>query len=102
VLGISRGTVRSYLELADVPDWQTRSPAPSQLDVYRDFLRRRWDEGCQDVTLLWKELQQVGYPGQRKSVAEYLQRLRTRSPFRSKRQLAWLFMKDTDGLQEEE
>jgi transposase len=102
VLGISRGTVRSYLELADVPDWQTRSHAPSQLDVYRDFLRTRWDEGCRDVTLLWKELQQRGYPGQRKSVAEYLQRFCTRSPFRSNRQLAWLFMKDTEGLQEEE
>jgi transposase len=40
--------------------------------------------------------------GQRKSVAEYLQRFRTPAPFRSTRQLAWLFMKDTDGLQEEE
>jgi len=102
VLGISRGTVRSYLELAEVPDWQSRNHAPSRLDVYRDYLHMRWEEGCQDVTLLWKELRQKGYQGQRKSVAEYLQRFRTRSPFRSTRQLAWLFMKDTDGLQEDE
>jgi transposase len=102
VLGISRGTVRSYLELAEVPDWQFRSYAPSQLDVYRDYLRVRWEEGCQDVSLLWKELQQKGYMGQRKSVAEYLQRFRTPAPFRSTRQLAWLFMKDTDGLQEDD
>lgn len=102
VLGISRGTVRRYLEMADVPDWKFRKPPPSRLDVYRDYLRLRWDGGCRDVTLLWKELQQKGYTGQRKSVAEYLQRFRLRSPFRSTSQLAWLFMKDGEILQHEE
>ena len=102
VLGISRGTVRRYLELADIPDWKSGKHPPSRLDVYQDYLRMRWDEGYQDVTLLWKELQQKGYTGQRKSVAEYLQRFRLRSPFRSTRQLAWLFMKDGEELQQEE
>jgi len=72
------------------------------LDVYQDYLRLRWDGGGRDVTLLWKELQQKGYVGQRKSVAKYLQRFRLHSPFRSTSQLAWLFMKDVEGLQEEE
>jgi len=102
VLGISRGTVRRYLEMADVPDWKSRKPSPSRIDVYRDYLRLRWDGGCRDVTLLWKELQQKGYTGQRKSVAEYLQRFRLHSPFRSTSQLAWLFMKNREELQEEE
>ncbi len=102
VLGISRGTVRRYLERTDVPDWKSRKPSLSQLDGYRDFLRLRWDGGCREVTLLWKELQQKGYTGQRKSVAEYLQRFRLRSPFRSTSQLSWLFMKDGEELQHEE
>lgn len=102
VLGISRSTVRRYLELAEVPDWKSRKPHPSRLDVYRDYLRMRWEEGCQDVTLLWKELQQKGYLGQRKSIAEYPQQFRIHSPFRSTSELAWLFMKNGEELQQEE
>jgi len=102
LLGISRGTVRRYLEEVELPNWQPRKASPSKLDSYRTYLQTRWREGCQDVTLLWKELQQKGYQGQRKSVAEYLQRFRTQSLFRSPRQRAWLFMKDPDRLQEEE
>ncbi|HEU0296401.1 MAG TPA: ISL3 family transposase, partial [Anaerolineales bacterium] len=69
VLGINRGTVRRYLEDTDLPDWQFRQPAASQLDIYQGYLGMRWKAGCQDVSVLWKELQQKGYQGQRKSVA---------------------------------
>jgi transposase len=102
VLGIHRGTVRRYLEELDVPNWQPRKPSASQLDIYKDYLRLRWQDGCQDVSVLWKELQQKGYTGQRKSVAEYLQRFRKQTAFHSPGQLAWLLMRDADGLQEEE
>jgi transposase len=101
-LGISRQTIRRYLEAADVPNWERRNPAPSQLDLYRDYLRQRWEEGCRDPSLLWKELKEKGYLLQRKSVAEYLQRFRKPSAAPSARQLAWWFMKDPDRLQDEE
>lgn len=100
-LGLSRQTVRRYLELAEVPNWERRNPAPSRLDAYLDYLHQRWNEGCRNPSLLWKELQQKGYPLQRKSVVEYLQRFRKPSP-PSARQLAWWFMKDRDRLQDEE
>lgn len=70
--------------------------------MYRGYLGTRWKAGCQDASVLWKELQQKGYKGQRKSVAEYLQRFRKQTTFRSYGQLAWLLMKDAGGLQEEE
>jgi transposase len=101
-LGLSRQTVRRYLELADLPNWERRNHAPSRLDAYRDYLHRRWKDGCHDTSLLWKELKQKGYPLQRKSVAEYLQRFRKPSPAPSARQLVWWFMKDPDRLQAEE
>jgi transposase len=101
-LGISRQTVRHYLELARLPNWERRKHAPSQLDAYRDYLRQRWKYGCHDVSVLWRELQQKGYLGQRKSVAEYLQHFRQSSPGPSARQLVWWFMKDRGRLQEEE
>ena len=101
-LGISRGAVRRYQQGSDVPDWRPGRQPPSQLDVFESYLRRRWAEGCQDITTLWKELQQQGYPGKRKSVARYLKRFQGNSPFRSTRKLAWLFMKDENELQEDE
>jgi transposase len=102
VLGLHRGTVRRYLEEADLPNWQSRKPSASQLDIYKDYLGTRWKDGCQDPSVLWKELQHQGYKGQRKSVAEYLHRFRKQTPVHSSRQLSWLFMKDAGGLQEEE
>jgi len=102
VLGLNRGTVRRYLEDAELPNWQSRKPSASQLDIYKDYLGRRWKDGCHDPSVLWKELQHKGYRGQRKSVAEYLQRFRKQTSVHSSRQLSWLFMKDADGLQEEE
>ena len=102
VLGIHRGTVRRYLEEAELPAWQFRKPTASQLDIYKDYLSLRWKAGCQDGSVLWKELQHQGYRGQRKSVAEYLQRFRKQTSVHSARQLSWLFMKDANGLPEEE
>jgi len=101
-LGISRQTVRHYLESARLPNWERRKHAPSRLEAYRDYLRQRWKDGCHDVSVLWRELQQKGYLGQRKSVAEYLQRFRQPSLGPSARQLVWWFMQDRGRLQEEE
>ncbi len=101
-LEIHRQTVRRYLELAELPGWQRRNHAPSRLDAYQGYLQRRWKEGCRDTSLLWKELKQLGYPGQRKSVAEYLQRFRKSAAVPSARQLAWWFMKDRQRLREDE
>lgn len=101
-LEIHRQTVRRYLELAELPGWQRQNHAPSRLDAYQGYLQRRWKEGCRDTSLLWKELKQQGYPGQRKSVAEYLQRFRKSATVPSARQLAWWFMKDRQRLRKDE
>jgi len=101
-LGIHRQTVRRYLEWTKLPSWQRRNHAPSRLDIYHGYLQRRWKEDCRDPSLLWKELTQQGYPGQRKSVAEYLQRFRKPAAVPSARQLAWWFMKDRRRLREDE
>jgi len=101
VLGLARGTVRRYIADAKVPDWQPRKRLPNQLDVYETYLRKRWKEGCREVTLLWKELQQQGYTGPRKPVARYLQRFKEKMPRHSTRQLVWLFIQDNTELETE-
>ena len=102
VLGLARGTVRRYIADAEVPDWQPRQTRPNQLDIYEKYLRKRWKEGCREVTLLWQELQQQGYTGPRKPVARYLKRFKEKMPRHSTRQLVWLFMQDKDELEAEE
>ena len=102
VLGLARGTVRRYIADAEVPDWQPRQARPNQLDVYEKYLRKRWEAGCREVTILWQELQQQGYTGQRKSVARYLKRFQEKMPRHSTRQLVWLFMQDNAELKAEE
>jgi transposase len=54
----------------------------SLLDIHFPFLKQRLEEGCQNVTGLWRELVERGYRGSRKSVNNYLHRqevLRRRS-----------------------
>lgn len=101
-LALSRQTVRRYLELADLPNWRRRNHAPSRLDAYQHYLQRRWKEGCRNPSLLWKELKQKEYLGQRKSVAEYLERFRKPGAVPSPRELVWWFMKDRRRLRGEE
>jgi len=101
-LGIARGTVVRYLEEDQVPDWQTDTLRPTSLDPYARYLHQRWRQGCRDVTLLWKEVQDKGYRGPRKNVYRFLKRFRSGSALRSSSQMAWLFIKAADKLSPEE
>jgi transposase len=46
----------------------------SKLDAHFPYLRQRWDEGCQNVMELWRELVGQGYRGSYHSVNNYLHR----------------------------
>lgn len=46
------------------------------LDPYRDYLLRRWDEGCHTATRLWREIRGMGYPSSYANVVRFLAPLR--------------------------
>ncbi len=71
-LGITRTTVRRFLRAGEFPERAPRQRR-SALDSYRDYLERRWVEGCHNASQLCRELRQMGYGGQRSRVKEYLQ-----------------------------
>jgi len=102
VLEISRTTVRRYQQEVALLDWRPRKPPPSQLDFYEPYLRKRWQEGCRNITTLWEDLKEQGYMGKRKSVARYLKRFQDGTPLRFTGKLAWLFMKDAVDLRGDE
>lgn len=45
-VGISRNTVRRYLQTETFPEQGLRRKRPSRLDPYLPYLRERWEEGC--------------------------------------------------------
>lgn len=74
-LGVSRNTVRRYLRAETVPVAQTRSPKPTKLDGYRDYLLARVKAARPDwipATVLFDEIVAQGYSGSVRTVSAYL------------------------------
>lgn len=101
VLGMNRNTVIKYIHADRLPDWQKGMPRKSKLDRYDHYLRKRWREGCRSASTLWRELKDMGYQGQLKSVRRYLHRYR-QNRGRAPRQTAWLFMTDPEQLSQDD
>jgi transposase len=119
-VGCDRETVRKWVEQGRFPERQPRPPRRRLVDGYRDYLERRWQEGCQNARRLWHELRQQGYPGGYTMVAAYVAELRQDhglplrkgayadrvQPQRSTRprpgQLKWLFLRAAADLSDEE
>lgn len=65
-LGVSRNTVRKYLKQEGPPTYGPRSPRPTRLDPYKDYLIARVQAASPDwipATVLLREIRTLGYPG---------------------------------------
>lgn len=80
-LGLSRKTVRKYIQVGVVP--HVRRPLPSQLDGYKPCLLRSWAEGCHNAAQLLREIKAQGYPGSRTVLRLRLGQFRSRFRLRS-------------------
>lgn len=118
-LGISRNTVRSYLNAEAFPEQGLRSKRRSLLDPYLPYLRERWQAGCQNAAQLLREIKTRGYGGSATLVRALVSdwrassstaTLATRGNKRkaavpakrrlSSRQASFLFVKQPDALTE--
>ena len=76
-LGISRNTVRRYLRGEPKPPKYRREPRPSILDPYKAYLSRRLEQIPElPVTVLCREIQAQGYPGEITIVKDFVRPLR--------------------------
>ena len=119
-LGISKQYARRLIHAATFPERSPFPPRQTSVDIYADYLHRRWTEGCQNASELWREIKEQGFAGARGAVARYV-RLRMRDPQQitqryqrrtqlpaikmvlpSARRAAWLFLKDSAELTDEE
>jgi len=70
-LSKSPTTTYKYLAMPEFPQQIARKPMSSILDPYRDYLSRRWQEGCRNARQLWREIRQRGYPGTYRQVSRW-------------------------------
>jgi len=63
-VGVSRQCVYEYLRMQQPPE-QTHIPPSRQpiLEPYKDYLVRRWNEGCRNAQQAYREVKEQGYPG---------------------------------------
>lgn len=70
--GIARQTVRKYLRTDQCPERAQRRTSIGTWTDYSTFLRRRWNEGCRDAVVLWRELVARGFRGTLRTVQRHV------------------------------
>lgn len=60
-VGMDRKTVRKYLR--EAPREYRRKPKEWKIDPYLVYLRERWEQGVENASRLFRELQKKGYAG---------------------------------------
>src|SRR5581483_8631705 len=92
-LGLHPATVRKLAQARSLGELTAKTEQRAHLvDHYLEHLHRRWNEGERNATGLFREIQQLGYPGGELAVQRYLRRFRDgrghaggRSPRRSEK-----------------
>jgi len=72
-VGLSRQGVYNYLQMKQPPE-RTRIHRPGKpgLEPYKDYLIQRWNEGCRNAQLLYREIKAAGYPGGSSAVGRFI------------------------------
>ena len=76
-LGLARQTVCRFAQADTFPERYPRARYPSIMDPYEDYVRQRWDDGCQNATQLWRELRARGFTGSCSNVRDRIGTWRT-------------------------
>ena len=67
-LDLSRTTVRKYLHADRYPGIAARRTLLGPLSVWDTHLRERWQQGCTNARVLWRELCERGFQGSAQAV----------------------------------
>jgi transposase len=72
-VGLSRQGVYNYLQMKQPPE-RTRihQPGRSNLEPYKEYLIKRWNEGCRNAQLLDREIKAQGYSGSNTAVGRFI------------------------------
>ena len=110
-LGVTKRTVQNWNKNGRCPGSKRRRKRRSIFDPYAPYVLSRWKQGCRDVTLLWQEIRDRGFPGDIRVVYRFLQTLKQEPvelpalPVLSRlsvREALWLLARPFDELQADE
>nr|WTB31054.1 transposase [Streptomyces sp. NBC_00830] len=77
-LGLHQATVRKLVGARSADDVVAKSLQRAHIvDPHVGYLHRRWNEGVRNATQLYREIQELGYPGGELAVQRHLRRYRT-------------------------
>jgi transposase len=78
-LGLSRQTVYTYLQMKQ-PPVRTRigRKRDAFIGPYKDYLIRRWNEGCRSAQQMYREIAKQGYTGSNTAVGRFVAPLRAK------------------------
>ena len=69
-----KNTLTGQLSPDEAAPKRTRihQPGRPSLEPYKEHLIRRWNEGCRNAQLLYREIQAAGYPGGSSAVGRFI------------------------------
>lgn len=76
-VGMTPVTVRKYLRAPTCPTRAVQRTKVGSLTRIDSHLRARWQEGCEDAQVLWREVQALGFRGSLRTVQRHVARWRT-------------------------
>jgi transposase len=76
-VGIVCKTIRRWLRTGQFPERKRVTGRRSHVREFDDYLRQRWNEGCHNATLLFREIRERGYQGSRQMVSNHTSTWRT-------------------------
>jgi transposase len=117
-LSISRTTTYKLVTSHSFPERASNKISPSILDPFIVYLRKRFDEGCENSSQLYREIHEQGYTGTHKQVTRWVHHHRkapakntpkkylpennvlaqNHATLLAPRQLVWLLVKDHNNL----
>lgn len=75
-LGRDRKTIRKWLQQSEPAYYQRHVKRPSKLDPFKDYIRRRMEEGCLNANVIFDEIKAQGYTGRKTILRSFMQPLR--------------------------
>jgi len=86
-VGMSRQSVYSYLKMTAPPS-RTRINRQYKplIDPYKEYLIKRWNDGCRNAQLVYREIKEQGYTGSDQPIVRFFAQFRTKKDARKFKQ----------------
>src|SRR5260370_29196257 len=111
-VGLGGRTIQRWVSEGTYVETHYHHPHRSRFDAYAPYVKQRWDDGCHNIQLIWREVQAMGYPHSDRALRAHLEPLRATLKCHlpapsslhhfSAKEASWLFIRHFDDLKEKE